>query len=842
VIVESTYEKTRRQTLEAWLAFLRGQSHSLRLYPALLFQQAINQPDESIVSIAARQRWHSGLETRPWLRLMNKSQHRDPCILSLTGQHWITACAFSPDGSRIFSAYYDSSIRIWNAETGEELSTNSYPANLAPCAFSRDGQRIILVSKDNGTLTLRDNQEDRELATVKTDYDLVDRFSVPGCAFSPDGKHVASSFKWRSPTIWNADTGEKVTGLGLSSEYAACAYSPDGRLLTSTFYRKVHVWDIATGERMMELDSSDSEPTACAYSPDGRRIICGLRCGGLRVWNSETGEEVATLPGHSFWVKSCAYSLNGKRIISGSADGTVKVWDADLIEESGRARVRKVAALITAYSKDISATGEQYIISVFDNDTIRIWNAMTAEEVTVTAGRIPEEPTEMDLPVFPMLNWRAGTGEEFIILTGSWNAEFLPQGYQRQSACAYSPDGMRIISQKEREIEWEEGSGQFEMMVKRLPELLSFVVVREAEKGEQVLELSGHWKEVAACGFSPDGKLCIAACNDYARKTETPETGKLLRSVLPSLQGVVKVSNAETGHEVMTLEGGSEELKDCGYSPDGKRIIAASGRTLTIWDAQTTLPVATLTGHSSDIVGCVYSPDGRRIASFSNETFGGTLKVWDAETNSELVTLNGVAMLDENAWGSARTSIFSPDGRRVLAVSSDGLLKLWDVEWGSELMRFPASSHVTKTVFGRAGTLVVAADSGGDVHLLKVMNLPVDLPMVTACYLFRFESASLGESKSGQWNAEPTAKCGWCGERSSVPSTILRAIQGYKRHGGETGILKTVAAKLLRRPNKPKSKRLAVEAWVDPRLASKCSCCNQPLRFNPFIVDNRDRY
>jgi len=27
-----------------------------------------------------------------------------------------------------------------------------------------------------------------------------------------------------------------------------------------------------------------------------------------------------------------------------------------------------------------------------------------------------------------------------------------------------------------------------------------------------------------------------------------------------------------------------------------------------------------------------------------------------------------------------------------------------------------------------------------------------------------------------------------------------------------------------------------------PRLLSNCPHCHQPLRFNPFIVDNRDRY
>lgn len=32
------------------------------------------------------------------------------------------------------------------------------------------------------------------------------------------------------------------------------------------------------------------------------------------------------------------------------------------------------------------------------------------------------------------------------------------------------------------------------------------------------------------------------------------------------------------------------------------------------------------------------------------------------------------------------------------------------------------------------------------------------------------------------------------------------------------------------------------EAWKEPRLLLECPLCKKPLRFNPFIVDNRDRY
>lgn len=35
---------------------------------------------------------------------------------------------------------------------------------------------------------------------------------------------------------------------------------------------------------------------------------------------------------------------------------------------------------------------------------------------------------------------------------------------------------------------------------------------------------------------------------------------------------------------------------------------------------------------------------------------------------------------------------------------------------------------------------------------------------------------------------------------------------------------------------------LPAEAWAEPGLLSECPLCHEPLKFNPFVVDNRDQY
>ena len=105
----------------------------------------------------------------------------------------------------------------------------------------------------------------------------------------------------------------------------------------------------------------------------------------------------------------------------------------------------------------------------------------------------------------------------------------------------------------------------------------------------------------------------------------------------------VRLWNAATGAEILTFKGHEHLVPSVVFTPDGKRVIAGDGHNLhlnlgdlldsdypgelKVWDAATGQETLTLKGHSAPIICLAISKDGTQIASAS---FDGTIKIWHA--------------------------------------------------------------------------------------------------------------------------------------------------------------------------------------------------------------------
>lgn len=117
------------------------------------------------------------------------------------------------------------------------------------------------------------------------------------------------------------------------------------------------------------------------------------------------------------------------------------------------------------------------------------------------------------------------------------------------------------------------------------------------------------------------------------------------------------------------------------FSPDGTRIAVHSrfpvnqGQVTAaplVFDVDTGALVARLEGHAEWVVEMEFSPDRRRIATASAQGPGrpGEVKLWDAATGRELLALQPSPRSRDPLSGGTPTLAFSPDGHRLMLVSS----------------------------------------------------------------------------------------------------------------------------------------------------------------------------
>jgi WD40 repeat protein len=890
--------------------FVQGQAHILRSHPTLTFQQAANQPDISMVAETAKKLWQRGIERRAWLEWVNKPRHCDPCIMTLTGHsRAVRACAYSTDGKRIVSASEDSTLKIWDAESGAELATlaghwewvtacvyspdgrrivsasgrtlkiwdaesgvklatlTGHSSFANACAYSPDGRRIVSASGDS-TLKIWDAESGAELATLAGHSN-----AVTACAYSPDGRRIVSASEDSTLKIWNAESGaELATLVGHSDMVGACAYSPDGRrIVSASRYRPVtglnryrgtlKIWDAESGVGLASLVGHSDQVNACAYSPDGRRIVSASMDSTLKIWDADSGVELATGAGHSSGVYTCGYSPDGRRIVSASRDKTLKIWDAELILSDGpelkraiaakalerfKKRIREIMrraksgvelATPTGHSSFVKACAYspdgRHIVSASGDSTLKIWDAESGAELATLTGHSFTLLRRLEIEV---------KLAELATLTGS----------RTVNACAYSPDGGRIVS------------ASMDHTLK----------IWDAESGAELATLAGHSNEVTACAYSPDGRRIVSASGDHTLKIWDAESGTDVatlaghshgvsscayspdgrRIVSASVDSTLKIWDAGSGAELATLvhsrEVYSRALYTCAYSPDGRRIVSTSGdHTPKIWDAELGVELATLVGHADNVIACTYSPDGRRIVSASVDS---TLKIWDAESGVELATWGvppatwDVAPLDRPGgyWGEMGACAYSPDGRRIVSASKN-TLNVWDSQAKDQLVYFLASHYITALAVGKAGYYIGAGDEIGRMYLLRLVNLDLEPPLVTRAHIYQPERRD--------WDEQPTAKCEWCGKRFTPPPIVISSIHSISQNANlssDQSCSRGVSPKsdgrsktsIHESPSISPCTALPPEAWDDPRLLSECPSCHQPLRFNPFIVDNRERY
>ena len=250
----------------------------------------------------------------------------------LTGhQKSVETIAFHPQQSGLlFSGDRSGQIKLWQVNKLTELiSINSQQSKVNCLAISPDGRSMISGGSDKTIkiwlLGLTDERSIDCLATLKAH-----QLAVNGIAFNPIESEVAfaSVSSDRRAILWGM---ESKTPLNIFTAHTQAvktiAFSPDGKLLaTAGDDGLILIWDVDCRKLVQTLSAHRWTISALSFSADGNTLVSASWDGNIKFWQVKSGQEIDCLSTHQMEVFAMAIGENSKYIVTASRDRTAKIW------------------------------------------------------------------------------------------------------------------------------------------------------------------------------------------------------------------------------------------------------------------------------------------------------------------------------------------------------------------------------------------------------------------------------------------------------------------------------------------------------------------------------------
>ena len=238
---------------------------------------------------------------------------------------YLPMIAFGDENGNVMFFDVDTKKTIKTIDTGE--------VRVSSVLFSPSGNKIAigLDSNEFAIINLK-NWNIEKRVVLKTDFEL---HSVECMKWLNSENEIAVGHGDGIARVWDIQTGEtimesghhtgQVTGIALIDNQT--------RLITiAAAENSVRIWDIKTGELVHAFPAHKEGNWTISVDADESRLAIGSAM-EIIIFDLNTFTEVYSITGHTEDIRHLAFMPGDNRLISVSADGTARIWKSDPNQE-----------------------------------------------------------------------------------------------------------------------------------------------------------------------------------------------------------------------------------------------------------------------------------------------------------------------------------------------------------------------------------------------------------------------------------------------------------------------------------------------------------------------------